>query len=86
MSGDRSNDQHRGDSEGRQEPNESERRDILPIVYDVQAIPTIGTMQTNRGRQMSQSQRPLISIPATRRNWPPRGGTRGSRGGGPPIR
>ncbi|CAF1364827.1 unnamed protein product, partial [Didymodactylos carnosus] len=72
--------------EVRQETNEggdqTERREIAPIVYDVQAIPTIGTVQPNmasRGRQI----RPQPTMPLRRAPWSFRGAPRG-RGGPPP--
>jgi len=65
------------------EPTTEPRRgDILPIVYDVQAITTIGTGPSQASRPFSNRGRPFISISATRR--PGGGGGRGAivgRGG-----
>ncbi|CAF3987060.1 unnamed protein product, partial [Rotaria sordida] len=66
-----------------EQANDQRRGDILPIVYDVQSIPTIGSggsAQINRGG--TGRQRPFISISATRRTWPVRGGSGSSGGGG----
>ncbi|CAF0737724.1 unnamed protein product [Adineta steineri] len=65
------------------EQSNDQRRDILPIVYDVQSIPTINTggpPQINRGG-VGRS-RPFSSVPGTRRPWPARGGGVGSGRGG----
>ncbi|CAF2975367.1 unnamed protein product [Rotaria sp. Silwood2] len=64
-----------------EQTSDQRRGDILPIVYDVQSIPTIGSgvspqiIRGGIGRQ-----RPFMSISATRRLWSVRGGPGGGRG------
>ncbi|CAF4965323.1 unnamed protein product, partial [Rotaria sp. Silwood1] len=66
-----------------EQTNDQRRGDILPIIYDVQSIPTIGSggsAQINRGG--TGRQRPFMSISATRRPWPVRSGIGGGGGRG----
>jgi hypothetical protein len=52
------------------EQNNEQRRDIRPIVYDVQSIPTIGTGgSTQITRGVAGRQRPSISSEYTRRTY-----------------
>ncbi|CAF3478243.1 unnamed protein product [Rotaria socialis] len=65
------------------EQTADQRRDILPIVYDVQSITTLGaggSAQIARGT--TGRTRPFITISGTRRPWSTRGGIGGGGSGG----